>query len=139
MIKITRLSDLLLPQVVAIEALSFTLPNSEAVFRHDEKKYLVAKQDNKVLGYIGLEDIAGEKHIINMAVHPDYRRQGVGKKLVENILTDNQVFFLEVRPSNVAALELYKKYGFKDVGRRKNYYQDNGEDACSMKREPPGI
>ncbi|MBU0502415.1 MAG: ribosomal protein S18-alanine N-acetyltransferase [Candidatus Margulisbacteria bacterium] len=93
------------------------------------------KEEEKVVGYIGVEKIAGETHIINMAVHPDYRRKGVGKKLIETILNDSDVFFLEVRISNVAAQKLYEKFGFKNVGTRKKYYQDNGEDAYIMRRE----
>jgi len=136
MFTISILTDNELTDIVAIESKSFSLPKSEAVFRHDEHKYLVAKDNDKVLGYIGIEDIAGEKHIINVAVHPDFRKKGIAKKLVEKILNDKDVFFLEVRVSNQIAQNLYKKYNFEVVGTRKKYYSDNNEDAYIMKRSP---
>jgi ribosomal-protein-alanine N-acetyltransferase len=125
-----------LAEVVAIERLSFKAPKDESVFREDEHKYLVAKEDKKVVGYIGVEKIEGETHIINMAVRPDHRGKGIGKKLMEKVLNKKDVFFLEVRVSNLPALGLYEKYGFKKVGLRKKYYADNNEDAYIMRREP---
>ncbi|MFH1576363.1 MAG: ribosomal protein S18-alanine N-acetyltransferase [Candidatus Margulisiibacteriota bacterium] len=127
-----------LAQVVAIERLSFAAPKDEAVFRHDEIKYLVANENDKVVGYIGFEKIAGEIHIINMAVHPDHRGKGIGKKLMEEALISKEVVFLEVRVSNLPAQKIYEHFGFKKVGMRKGYYQDNGEDAILMRREPKG-
>ncbi|MFH1361966.1 MAG: ribosomal protein S18-alanine N-acetyltransferase [bacterium] len=135
--KIVALEKKDISTVYEIEKLSFVAPKAESVFSEDQHKYLVGKEkeEEKVVGYIGVEKIAGETHIINMAVHPDYRRKGVGKKLIEAILNDSDVFFLEVRISNVAAQKLYEKFGFKNVGTRKKYYQDNGEDAYIMRRE----
>lgn len=125
-----------IPAVFNIEKGSFVAPKPEQVFWDDEHKYLVAKEGDKIVGYIGIEDIAGEKHIINMAVHPDFRRQGTGKKLIEKIINQQEVFFLEVRVSNQAAISLYQKYGFQKVGLRKAYYQDNAEDALIMRKDP---
>ncbi|MBN2057898.1 MAG: ribosomal protein S18-alanine N-acetyltransferase [Candidatus Saganbacteria bacterium] len=125
-----------LDQVVAIERVSFKAPKSADIFRNDEKKYLVARESGSVVGYIGVEDIAGERHVINMAVRPDRRCQGIGGKLIGAVLDDDSVFFLEVRISNQAAKKLYENFGFKQVGLRKGYYQDNGEDAYIMKKEP---
>ncbi len=135
MVEIVPLKDKDVHAVFEIEKACFALPKSEAVFKSDQHKYWIAKQKNEVLGYIGVEDISEEKHIINMAVQPDFRRQGIGKKLVEKILNKKDVFFLEVRASNFIAQELYGKYEFKGVGLRKSYYQDNNEDAIIMKRE----
>ena len=135
MIDILPLKEVNIKAVVGIEDLSFTAPKAEEVFFSDQNKYLIAVENDEVLGYIGIERISGEIHIINMAVHPDYRGRGIGKKLVENVLNDKDVFFLEVRVSNLAAQKLYGKYGFKVVGTRKKYYQDNDEDAYIMKRE----
>lgn len=135
MLVIEPMRDTDLYQVVAIENMSFRVPKSVDVFRHDENKYFVAREKGQVVGYIGVEDIAGEKHIINMAVHPDKRRQGIGGKLIGTIIDDQNVFFLEVRVSNQAATKLYESFGFKQVGLRKGYYQDNGEDAFIMKKE----
>lgn len=121
--------------VVGIENLSFKYPKSEAVFREDEHKYLVAKEDDRVIGYIGVEKILDEVHIINMAVHPDYRGQGIGKRLMQHVLNDEDVFFLEVRVSNETAKNIYQRYGFKEISVRKCYYAD-GEDAFVMRRIP---
>ncbi|MBU1027042.1 MAG: ribosomal protein S18-alanine N-acetyltransferase [Candidatus Margulisbacteria bacterium] len=134
MIVISPLIDKDVHAVYEIEKLCFALPKSEQIFKNDQNKYYIARVDDKVVGYIGVEDIAGEKHIINMAVQPDFRRQGIARKLVEEVLNSKDVFFLEVRVSNFIAQELYSKYGFKGVGLRKSYYQDNSEDAIIMRR-----
>lgn len=124
-----------IPAVVEIENSSFKYPKPEAVFREDEHKYLVARDEDKVVGYIGIEKILDEEHIINMAVHPDYRGKGIGKRLMQHVLNDEEVFFLEVRVSNDSAKKIYEKYGFKVISVRKGYYAD-GEDACVMRRIP---
>jgi ribosomal-protein-alanine N-acetyltransferase len=123
------------PAVVEIERLSFKYPKPEAVFREDEHKYLVARDDDKVVGYIGIEKILDEVHIINMAVDPQYRGKGIGNRLMQHVLNDEEVFFLEVRISNESAKKVYEKYGFKVISVRKQYYAD-GEDALVMRRIP---
>lgn len=100
-------------------------------------KYLVAKVDDKVVGYVGVWMILDEGHITNVAVHSDYRGQKIGDKLVEslvNMCRENNIssMTLEVRVSNIVAQNLYKKYGFKIGGIRKEYYSDNKEDAIIM-------
>jgi ribosomal-protein-alanine N-acetyltransferase len=125
-----------IPYIVDLEKLSFTVPKEESVFKSDKNKYYVARENRKLIGYIGVEKISGETHIINVAVHPEYRRRGTAKKLIESVLNDCDVFFLEVRVSNIPAIKLYEKYGFKKVGTRRKYYTDNDEDAYIMKREP---
>jgi ribosomal-protein-alanine N-acetyltransferase len=144
---ISPLTDEEIAAVVEIENLSFSSPKPESIFREEENKYLVAKEKpldsasglargkGKVVGYIGVEKVLGETHIINMAVHPEYRKQGIGKWLMEAVLNDKDVFFLEVRISNIPPQKLYEKYRFKKVGVRKHYYEDNGEDAYIMRRE----
>ena len=136
MLSVLPMKDEDLSEVVAIEQLSFSAPKDEAVFRHDENKYLIAKEAGKLLGYIGTERIAGETHIINMAVHPDKRNTGIGKKLLAKALAPNEVSYLEVRVSNSPAQRIYEHFGFKIVGTRKKYYQDNDEDAYIMRRDP---
>jgi len=121
--------------VVDIERLTFKYPKPESVFREDEHKYLVAKDDERVVGYIGIEKILDEEHIINMAVHPDYRGKGIGKRLMQHVLNDEEVFFLEVRASNETAKSIYEHYGFQVISTRKSYYAD-GEDAYVMRRIP---
>jgi len=134
-ITISPMKDKDIPAVVEIENSSFKYPKPEAVFREDEHKYLVARDEDKVVGYIGIEKILDEEHIINMAVHPAYRKQGIGKRLMQHVLNDEDVFFLEVRVSNDSAKKIYEKYGFKVISVRKGYYAD-GEDACVMRRIP---
>ncbi|MDD4179386.1 MAG: ribosomal protein S18-alanine N-acetyltransferase [Candidatus Margulisbacteria bacterium] len=135
MITIFPMKDKDIPAVVEIERLSFKFPKPEAVFHEDEHKYLVAKDENKIVGYIGIEKILDETHIINMAIHPDYRGKGIGKRLMQHVLNDEDVFFLEVRVSNESAKNVYQKYGFKVIDVRKGYYAD-GEDAFVMRRIP---
>lgn len=135
MIIISPMKDADISAVVAIENASFMFPKNESVFREDEHKYLVAKDDNKVVGYIGIEKVLDETHIINMAVDPKYRGQGIGKRLMQHVLNDEDVFFLEVRVSNENAKNVYKKYGFEVIDTRKGYYAD-GEDAYVMRRLP---
>jgi len=136
MLQIEPMKDKDLKEVVAIEKLSFNAPKSEETFRHDENKYLIARENNKILGYIGTEKIANETHIINMAVHPDHRGERIGKKLMAKALNDRDVVFLEVRVSNTPAQKVYEHFGFNNVGMRKKYYEDNDEDAYIMRREP---
>ena len=135
MIVIIPMKDKDIPQVVDIEQRSFKFPKPEAIFREDEHKYLVAKEENRVVGYIGIEKILDEVHIINMAIDPDYRQQGIGKRLMQHVLNDEEVFFLEVRVSNETAKSIYERYGFKVINVRKAYYAD-GEDAFVMRRIP---
>lgn len=100
-------------------------------------KYFVAKLNNKVVGFAGTWIVLDESHITNIAVHPDYRKQNIGSKLLEELLSYCRnhkctAFTLEVRSSNEAAKALYEKYGFKQDGIRKGYYEDNKEDAILM-------
>ena len=99
--------------------------------------YFVAEApDGRVCGYMGVWHILDEGHVTNVAVHPDYRRMGIGRRLVETVLLDGRQkgiynFTLEVRPSNEAARALYRELGFREAGLRKRYYSD-GEDALIM-------
>lgn len=102
-------------------------------------KYIVARDENSnlVIGFVGVWIVVGEGSITNIAVHPDYRKQGIGAKLLDsliNLCTDLNcsLINLEVRASNYAAQNLYKKYGFTVDGLRKGYYEDNKEDAILM-------
>lgn len=88
----------------------------------------------EVWGYLVFWLVAGEMHILNLAVHPQKRRQGIARALLTAALAQAReqhatVAWLEVRPSNTAALALYQSFGFQEVGRRPGYYSDNGEDA----------
>ncbi|WP_243155152.1 ribosomal protein S18-alanine N-acetyltransferase [Romboutsia sp. CE17] len=100
-------------------------------------KYLVAKVDGKVAGYVGIWFVVDEGHITNVAVHEDYRGQKIGDQLIKELVQvckDNNIvsMTLEVRTSNTVAQNLYRKYGFKMAGIRKEYYSNNKEDAIIM-------
>ncbi|MGC8833808.1 MAG: ribosomal protein S18-alanine N-acetyltransferase [Armatimonadota bacterium] len=99
--------------------------------------YLVAKADGKVVGYAGMWTVMDEVHITTLGVAPEWRRRGIGERLLLGLLAEARHrgasrATLEVRPSNEAAIKLYTKYGFKTVAIRKGYYTDNGEDAMVM-------
>lgn len=134
-----RLEDL--PQVLAIEQASFPTPFSENLFRMelnlDVARLYVVRQREQVIGYIDYWCLGPEMHVITIAAHPDFRRQGIGSFLIEFMFEDakkNSVkqISLDVRASNNAAITLYGKFGFRQTGVRKRYYQDNEEDALVM-------
>ena len=101
------------------------------------KYYAVKNNKAELVGYMGVWNIVDEAHITTIAVREDYRRMHVGEALIAKMLEDcynNYVKYitLEVRVGNVPAVKLYEKFGFKSLGVRKGYYQDNGEDALIM-------
>lgn len=128
--------------VMEVEKKSFVIPWSKESFiqeieNNEVALYLVAKVDNKAVGYIGVWRILNEGHITNVAVHPDYRGRGIGSALVEELLSlctkeGIDAFTLEVRESNLVAQHIYKQFGFEKSGVRKKYYADNNEDAVIM-------
>lgn len=100
---------------------------------------LVSESDGQVVGYIFARAAGGEAEILNLAVHPAHRRRGVGRRLLEEILTrvakrGAALLFLEVRASNTVAQAFYREMGFKQVGRRPNYYDRPREDALILAR-----
>lgn len=105
---------------------------------NDLARYYSAYDENgKLAGYAGCWQILEEVHITNIAVSPEFRRQKIGESLLRQIIDDcykNKAKYitLEVRVSNKAAIGLYEKYGFKSLGVRKGYYQNNNEDALIM-------
>lgn len=132
-------------QVIAIDRLSFSLPWPERSFRFEltdnpASRCWVAEIDGKVVGIIVVWLIVDEAHIATIATHPDFRRQGVAKRLLSYALRElryegAQSSFLEVRASNVAAQEMYRKFGYEETGVRPRYYKDNDEDAFLMTLE----
>ena len=131
-----------LDEVLKIEELSFPSPWSRSSFIYDITQnqfacYIVAVAEEKVAGYGGMWLILDEAHITNVAVHTDYRMNGIGGALMVElirraILRGASRMTLEVRPSNTAARRLYASLGFKDIGLRKRYYTDTNEDAIIM-------
>jgi ribosomal-protein-alanine N-acetyltransferase len=131
-----------IPAVHEIERASFTAPWPTYAFRQELEsnrlaRYVVARDGEAVIGYAGLWLMVDEAHITTFAVAPDYRRQGVGEALLQEMLRIAEsvgagVATLEVRVSNLPARRLYEKYGFVPVGVRPRYYTDNNEDALIM-------
>ena len=131
--------------VMAIEEVSFPTPWSREMFLEDFPRdfsdTLVASgADDEVVGYAVCWTIAGESHLLNIAVHPSRRGQGIGRGLLsECILRSARAgasrIFLEVRAGNEAAQRLYRSMGFAFRGMRKGYYTDTGEDAVVFDRE----
>jgi [ribosomal protein S18]-alanine N-acetyltransferase len=133
-----------LKSVVAIEMESFSDPWSEAAFKSDltsEMSWpIVALQNDTVIGYGILYIVAGELQIGNFAVAVPFRRRGVGRKMMDEIIRiaaekECDSIFLEVRESNEAAQVLYFSFGFEIVGRRTGYYSKPRENALLMAKE----
>lgn len=134
-------------EIAKLEALCFSTPWSLAAFLEELTKnklamYLIAIEEETgcLVGYAGIWRILDEGHITNVAVHPDYRRRGIGRQLVEGLIYQVEGEgvrrqTLEVRAFNDPAIELYISLGFCEAGIRKGYYVDNGEDAIIMWRE----
>ncbi len=145
MISIVPFSENHLDSVAELEKICFSLPWSKEMFADELKSniahYLVATDDEKnVVGYVGMWKILDEGHITNVAVSPNYRRQGIGERLICELINNAKrlelsMLTLEVRKSNVPAQNLYSKYNFKEVGIRKRYYSDTNEDAIIMTLE----
>ena len=134
--KASNLNDVLNVSSLSLKE-SWSRESLEKELSNPLAKYMVAEVNNKVVGFAGLWAICNEGHITNIAVHPNYRGQGIGSKLVESLIENSSSWYinsltLEVRASNKIAQDLYKKYGFKEEGMRKHYYQDNNEDAIIM-------
>lgn len=133
------------PEVVVIERLSFGTPWSADSFisellYNQLAYYYVLEFKGHPIAYGGLWSIAGEGHITNIAVHPGFRGNHLGRHLVLEMLKAGEAlgcekFTLEVRPANTPAVHLYESLGFRGVGIRPKYYQDTGEDALIMWKE----
>ena len=142
---IRRMSLEDVPAVHEIDTASFSLPWPERSFRFEltgnpVSRGWVAEIDGQITAMLVLWLIIDEAHIATIAVHPDFRRQGIGEKILIYALRAAQDegarrAFLEVRAGNTAAQSMYKKYGFEVVGVRPGYYKDNNEDAFLMNLE----
>ena len=130
------------PAVAALDQISFSLPWPERSFHFEvtgnpASRCWVAEADDRVIGMIVAWLFVDEVHIATLATHPDFRRQGIAQELLTHTLryTHDEgavTSFLEVRESNLAAQEMYRKFGYESTGRRKRYYKDNDEDAILM-------
>lgn len=128
-------------EILPIEKVSFTTPWSEILFKNEIFKTRslpkVAVIGEKIVGYVCANYVLDEGHILNVTVHPEYRKQGIAGRLVSHIidLLRNEgcrEIFLEVRASNEAALRMYEKAGFRIITARKAYYTLPVEDAIIM-------
>ena len=130
--------------VIAIERASFRFPWSTRFFldelQVDCAHSILAEVDGRIVGYVLFWILAEEVDIHNIAVHPDFRRQGIGRLLLEQVVAaarrqERLRVTLDVRCSNASAQSLYLSLGFVARGLRKGYYSDNGEDALVMALE----
>lgn len=134
-----------LEQVVAIDQAAFSLPWPARSFQFEltdnpASRCWAADSDGRVVGLMVAWLIVDEIHIATIATHPDYRHQGIGKDLLLHTLRSAKEegarsSYLEVREKNEAALEMYRKFGFVESGRREGYYKDNDEAAILMTLE----
>lgn len=131
-------------QVAALEKLCFSDPWSEnsigSEIGNPLSFWLIAVDGSQVIGYVGSQTVCSESDMMNIAVLPDMRRQGIAEKLIDELILGLQkrgshCLSLEVRASNEPAKALYEKLGFSQVGRRLNYYRNPREDALIMRKE----
>ena len=135
-----RLTDV--QSVLEIERLSFSSPWPAYAFEQELSAnrmahYIVARRGDAVVGFAGIWLMVDDAHITTFGVHPDHRRQGVGRRLLLRLAELSQELgsariTLEVRVSNLPAQALYSSFGFREAGRRIAYYSDDGEDALVM-------
>jgi len=134
----------------AIEQASFSHPWTRAMFQEELAKspatlyVLKGGPEKAVLGYCCFWALSGELQLVNIAVRPDFRGQGLGRTLLNHLLREARIreaekIFLEVRPSNQTAITLYERLGFKFLYRRPRYYPAEGEDALVLVLEIPAV
>ena len=141
MIEIVRMNENHVAAVAELERLNFSTPWDENSVRSELTNklalWLVALDGEQVVGYVGSQTVLQEADMMNIAVADSHRRQGIARKLVEELIRqlDAYQLTLEVRQSNAAAISLYKSLGFSQVGLRKNYYQKPKENALILRKE----
>ena len=130
--------------IAQLEKLCFSDPWSEKSIESELSGrlscWLVAVEGETLVGYVGSQTVMDDSDMMNIAVHPDHRRRGIGEALIaalEEKLRDrgSKALTLEVRASNDPAIALYEKLGFQQVGLRKNYYRNPKEDARILRKE----
>lgn len=144
MTEITRMTAAHVPQVAALEQECFSDPWSQQSVASELDNplslWLVWVEGSKVLGYVGSQTVMDETDMMNVAVAPAARRQGIARKLIEALVQQLQergshCLSLEVRASNAPAIALYERLGFQEVGRRPNYYRHPKEDGLILRKE----
>lgn len=143
-IVVRRMNTADIGRVADIEKQCFSLPWSEQSFEDSLSKsysvFFVAECDGEIAGYVGVYHIGDECDITNVAVSSEYRRNGIGKRLLEAVETyasghNVQTVTLEVRESNTPAINLYETMQYKNIGIRKNFYEKPTENAIIMVRQ----
>ena len=133
-----------LEQIAEIEKICFSDPWSlrsiSSELHNPLSLWIIAEDNGQVAGYVGSQSVLGEADMMNLAVVPEFRRQGVGCKLVQKLVEElklrgTHILLLEVRASNEPAISLYEELGFVQVGRRPNYYVHPKEDALILRKE----
>ena len=131
-------------QVAELEKLCFSDPWSEnsvaSELNNPLSLWLVAVEGERLAGYVGSQTVCGETDMMNLAVHPDFRCQGIGSRLVDKLIEElkkkgSQRLSLEVRVSNEPAKRLYDELGFSEIAVRKRYYDHPKEDALILRKE----
>lgn len=144
MIRIVKMEECHVPGVAALEKICFHDPWSEKSIASELNNplscWLVAVQENAVVGYVGSQTVLDASDMMNVAVDPGFRRMGIAESLVNALVAalkerQSQSLTLEVRASNEPAKALYEKMGFTQVGLRKNYYRNPREDAWILRKE----
>ena len=142
--RITLMESAHVSQVAQLEKLCFSAPWSENSISSELTNplscWLVALDGDRVAGYVGSQTVLDESDMMNIAVDPQYRRQGIAQALVEERVKclarkGSRCLTLEVRASNAGAIALYRKLGLVQVGLRKNYYRNPIEDAMILRKE----
>lgn len=132
------------PAIAELERICFSDPWSEnsiaSELNNPLSYWLVAEDKGRIAGYVGSQAVLDAADVMNLAVSPDYRQQGIGQALINALveyLQQNKVIalLLEVRVSNTPAISLYEKLGFAQVGRRPKYYHNPREDALILRKE----
>ena len=141
---ITKMTEAHIGQIAELEKICFNDPWSENSIASELNNrlscWLVAIEDGKVIGYLGSQTVLGETDMMNIAVHPDYRKNGIASNLIGELISKlmeqgSHSLMLEVRESNEPAMSLYLKLGFEVVGVRKNYYRNPKENALILRKE----
>lgn len=144
MIEYVNMSKDHVAQIAELEKACFSMPWSERSINSELTNplslWIVAVDNDEVVGYVGSQSVLGEADMLNLAVKPQYRRQGIGEKMVHVLIehlkaAQNHSITLEVRASNKSAIALYTKLGFLQVGCRPRYYSNPKEDALILRKE----
>ena len=141
---ITKMEQDHIPQIAELEKICFNDPWSENSISSELNNrlscWLVAMEEDVVVGYVGSQTVLGETDMMNIAVHPNYRKCGIATELINTLISvlsgqGSHSLMLEVRMSNEPAKRLYTNLGFEAVGIRKNYYRNPKEDALILRKE----